>query len=61
MVTRKRAEPEYYLRWTLEDWSTTCDAFSAEAMTEYARCFDVATIHASCEKLPGRRQLGSCA
>ena len=42
-------EPEYYLRWTLEDWSTIREALSPEAMMEYARCFDAASIHASCE------------
>jgi haloacetate dehalogenase len=43
------AEPEFYLRWTLEDWSESPNAFAPEAMSEYLRCFDAATIHASCE------------
>jgi haloacetate dehalogenase len=43
------AEPEFYLRWTLEDWCEIPEAFAPEAMMEYRRCFDAATIHASCE------------
>ena len=39
----------YFLRTTLERWSATPDAFSPEALAEYERCFDSATIHASCE------------
>jgi haloacetate dehalogenase len=43
------ADPDFYLRWTLEEWAGTPDAISDEARSEYGRCFDRATIHASCE------------
>ena len=43
------ADPGFYLRWTLEEWSETPGAIGAEARTEYERCFDRATIHAGCE------------
>jgi haloacetate dehalogenase len=40
---------DFYLRWTLNEWCSTDQALSAEALAEYHRCFDPATIHASCE------------
>jgi haloacetate dehalogenase len=43
------AEVEFYLSWTLEQWSGTPNALVPEALAEYRRCFDTATIHASCE------------
>jgi haloacetate dehalogenase len=43
------ADPSFYLRWTLEEWSETPGAIDGEARAEYERCFDRATIHASCE------------
>lgn len=44
------ADPEYYLRAKLGQWSGGMDAFTPAAMAEYLRCFaDPATIHASCE------------
>jgi haloacetate dehalogenase len=44
------ANPSYYLLEKLERWSVRHDAFSAEAVAEYVRCFsDPATIHATCE------------
>jgi haloacetate dehalogenase len=43
------ADPALYLRWTLEEWSGTSGAITAEAQAEYERCFDAATIHATCE------------
>jgi haloacetate dehalogenase len=43
------AAPEFYLRWTLEHWSGTRNVFAPAALAEYQRCFDTATIHASCE------------
>jgi haloacetate dehalogenase len=44
------ADPEYYLRKKLAQWSRIPDAFAPEAVAEYIRCFsDSATIHASCE------------
>jgi haloacetate dehalogenase len=43
------AEPGYYLRKKLGGWGTSLDTFAPEALAEYERCFDAATIHASCE------------
>ncbi len=43
------ADPGYYLRKKLGGWGTSLDTFASEALAEYERCFDEATIHASCE------------
>lgn len=44
------ADPEYYLRKKLAQWSRIPDAFAPEAVAEYVRCFSApATIHATCE------------
>lgn len=44
------AAPEYYLKTMLARWSGRgLAAFTPEALAEYVRCFDAATIHASCE------------
>lgn len=43
------ADPSYYLRKKLGGWGTSLDTFAPEALAEYERCFDAATIHASCE------------
>jgi haloacetate dehalogenase len=43
------ADPRYYLRKKLGGWGTSLDTFAPEALAEYERCFDEATIHASCE------------
>jgi haloacetate dehalogenase len=43
------ANPEFYLRWTLDHWCGTAGAITKEAFAEYLRCFDPATIHATCE------------
>jgi haloacetate dehalogenase len=43
------ADPGYYLRKKLGGWGTSLDTFAPEALAEYERCFDPATIHASCE------------
>lgn len=43
------AEPAFYLRWTLDHWCGTPGALAEEAVAEYLRCFDAATIHATCE------------
>lgn len=43
------ADPAYYLRKKLGGWGTSLDTFAPEALAEYERCFDAATIHASCE------------
>ncbi|HZC53886.1 MAG TPA: alpha/beta hydrolase [Mycobacterium sp.] len=42
-------DPGWYLRWTLNEWCATPDAHDAQALAEYQRCFDAASIHASCE------------
>lgn len=44
------ADPAYYLRYLLEQWSGTKPAFAEEAVAEYVRCFDEASIHATCEE-----------
>jgi haloacetate dehalogenase len=41
--------PSYYLRKKLGGWGASLDGFFLEALAEYERCFDAATIHASCE------------
>ena len=43
------ANPGYYLRKKLGGWGTSLDTFAPEARAESERCFDPATIHASCE------------
>ena len=44
------ADPDFYLRKKLGHWSANPDCFTAEAVSEYCRCFrDPATIHATCE------------
>ncbi|HET7270592.1 MAG TPA: alpha/beta hydrolase [Rubrobacter sp.] len=43
------ANPSYYLRKKLGGWGTSLETFAPEALAEYERCFDAATIHASCE------------
>jgi haloacetate dehalogenase len=41
--------PQHYLEWTLDAWCGTPGALSEEAIAEYRRCYDQATIHATCE------------
>jgi haloacetate dehalogenase len=44
------AQPEYYLRSSLQRWAGDYSAITPEAMAEYIRCFcDPASIHATCE------------
>jgi haloacetate dehalogenase len=43
------SDPEFYLRWTLDEWCSTPGALADDAVTEYVRCFDAATIHSTCE------------
>jgi haloacetate dehalogenase len=43
------SDPSYYLRKKLGGWGTSLETFAPEALAEYERCFDAATIHASCE------------
>jgi haloacetate dehalogenase len=42
-------DPAFYLGWTLDEWRGTAGALTEQAVTEYRRCFDDATIHATCE------------
>jgi haloacetate dehalogenase len=42
-------DPGFYLRWTLDEWCGTAGAPTEQAVAEYRRCFDEATIHATCE------------
>lgn len=42
-------EPGGYLRWTLNEWSANLDALSEDSIAEYERCFNPATVHATCE------------
>lgn len=41
--------PEGYLRWTFDEWCGTPGALTRDAVAEYVRCFDLATVHATCE------------
>ncbi len=43
------ANPWYYLKQKLGGWGTSPETFALTALAEYERCFDTATIHASCE------------
>jgi haloacetate dehalogenase len=43
------ADPAFYLRWTFDEWAQDSGLLATEALAEYERCFDEATIHASCE------------
>jgi haloacetate dehalogenase len=38
-----------YLAWTFREWCGTPAALTVEALAEYRRCFDDATVHATCE------------
>jgi haloacetate dehalogenase len=43
------ADPGYYLDYTVDEWCGTDGAVTAEARAEYRRCFDPATLNATCE------------
>jgi haloacetate dehalogenase len=43
------SQPDHYLDWTLREWCGTPGALAEAAVAEYRRCFDPATIHATCE------------
>lgn len=43
------SNPDFYLRWTLDEWCATPSVLADDAVAEYLRCFDAATIHATCE------------
>ena len=40
---------EFFLRHVTESWAETPGCFDDAVMAEYIRCFDAATIHATCE------------
>lgn len=42
-------DPDGYLHRTLREWCGTPGALHEQAVAEYERCFDQATIHATCE------------
>lgn len=43
------ADPGFWLDTIFGAWSRGSSVFAPEAVAEYTRCFDPATIHASCE------------
>jgi haloacetate dehalogenase len=43
------ADREFYLTYTLREWSGSFNALSESAISEYRRCFDRDSIRASCE------------
>jgi haloacetate dehalogenase len=43
------ADPDFYLDWTFKEWSEMPAAPTETALSEYRRCFDAATIQATCE------------
>lgn len=44
------AEPEFYLRWLLDHWAGSKNAFDEKAVAEYLRCFDAEMIRATNEE-----------
>jgi haloacetate dehalogenase len=44
------AEPIFYLHWILDHWIGAKGTLAAEAVAEYERCFDAATIRATNEE-----------
>lgn len=44
------ADPLFYLHWCLDHWAGNKNALAIEAVKEYERCFDTATIKATCEE-----------
>jgi haloacetate dehalogenase len=44
------AESLFYLHWCLDHWTGSKNTFTAEALKEYDRCFDTASIKATCEE-----------
>jgi haloacetate dehalogenase len=43
------ADPDFYLDRTFEEWCDTAGAITTAARSEYRRCFDPASVHATCE------------
>jgi haloacetate dehalogenase len=43
------ADPGFYLDRTFEEWCGTAGAIIEAARSEYRRCFDAASVHATCE------------
>jgi len=41
---------EFYIQWLLDDFAGKKNILKPEAVAEYKRCFDQATIHATCEE-----------
>jgi len=41
--------PDFYLEWIFSRWCNTPGSLTHKACDEYRRCFDAATIHATCE------------
>lgn len=44
------ADPAFYLQWLLDHWAGTKEALADDAVAEYRRCFDAATIRATNEE-----------
>ncbi len=44
------AEPAFYLQWCLDHWADDKAALAPEAVAEYQRCFDAATIRTTNEE-----------
>ena len=44
------AQPEFYIRYLLEHWAGEKNALTADAVSEYVRCFDRECIRATCEE-----------
>jgi haloacetate dehalogenase len=44
------AERLFYVRWCLDHWAGSKNALTSEAVKEYERCFDTASIRATCEE-----------
>lgn len=44
------AEPEFYIQWLLDDFAGKKDILRPDAVAEYKRCFDKASIYATCEE-----------
>jgi haloacetate dehalogenase len=42
------SDPAFYLDWTFDEWCGTPGSLTAPALSEYRRCFDAATVHATC-------------
>jgi haloacetate dehalogenase len=43
------SDPDFYLRWTFNEWCASPHALAEDGLAEYRRCFDDASIRATCE------------